>query len=85
MLIPYRFNIKGLSVFRYEKRFFVSKGSGGVRGVKEKRQGDGVAPSGMGDAQISNTVHDVGKESDGVNSFPIKVTPGNSAVNKEDN
>nr|GEV53635.1 hexokinase-1-like isoform X1 [Tanacetum cinerariifolium] len=31
----------------------------GREGVKEKRQGDGVAPSGMGDAHISNTVDDV--------------------------
>ncbi|GJY68222.1 ribonuclease H-like domain-containing protein [Tanacetum coccineum] len=38
----------------------------------------------MGVAQISNTVNDVGKVHDGVNSSPTTVTPGNLAVNKED-
>ncbi|GJX92498.1 hypothetical protein Tco_0345824 [Tanacetum coccineum] len=38
----------------------------------------------MGAAQISNTVDDVGKDSDGVNSSHTKFTPVNSAVNKED-
>nr|GEY10625.1 hypothetical protein [Tanacetum cinerariifolium] len=75
----------GLFVFGYGKRFFSQKGSVGGKGVKEKRQGDGVAPSGMGDAHISNTVDDVVKDSDGVNSSPTKVTLENSAVNKEDN
>ncbi|GKC76404.1 hypothetical protein Tco_1127178 [Tanacetum coccineum] len=48
-------------------------------------KGDGVAPSGMGDAQNSNMVNDVGKDNDGVKASPSQVTPGNSAVNKEDN
>ncbi|GJW64097.1 putative ribonuclease H-like domain-containing protein [Tanacetum coccineum] len=39
----------------------------------------------MGVVQISNTVDDVGKDSDGLNSSSTKVTPGNSAVNKEGN
>ncbi|GKD38043.1 hypothetical protein Tco_1258250, partial [Tanacetum coccineum] len=43
-----------------ERGFLSQKGSGGRRGVKEKRQGNGVAPSGMSDAHISNTVADVG-------------------------
>ncbi|GJR49563.1 zinc finger, CCHC-type containing protein [Tanacetum coccineum] len=54
-------------------------------GVKEKKQGDGGALSGMGAAKILNTIDDVSKDSDGVNSSPTKVTPGNSAMNKEDN
>ncbi|GJZ17680.1 hypothetical protein Tco_0553803 [Tanacetum coccineum] len=37
-----------------------------------------------GAAQISNTVNDVGKDHDGVNSSPTTVTLGNLAVNKED-
>ncbi|GKA10481.1 ribonuclease H-like domain-containing protein, partial [Tanacetum coccineum] len=49
----------------YGKRFFKSKGVRGGRGVKEKKQGDGGAPSGMGVVRISNTVDDVGKKSDG--------------------
>ncbi|GJX34648.1 hypothetical protein Tco_0246205 [Tanacetum coccineum] len=83
----------GWFVLCTERGFLSQKGSGRGRGVKEKKQGDcgahslgdGVAPSGMGHALISNMVDDVGKDSDGVNSSPTKVTPGNSAVNKEDN
>nr|GEU70384.1 hypothetical protein [Tanacetum cinerariifolium] len=51
-------------------RFLSQKGSGGGRGVKEKKQGDGGAYSlgnngalsGMGAAQISNTADDVGTD-----------------------
>ncbi|GKE24879.1 putative reverse transcriptase domain-containing protein [Tanacetum coccineum] len=76
-----------------EIRFFSQKGSGGGRGVKEKKQGDGDAHSlgnggalsGMGAAEISNTVNDVGKDSDGLNLSPTKVTLRNSVVNKEGN
>ncbi|GJS22647.1 hypothetical protein Tco_0451279 [Tanacetum coccineum] len=39
----------------------------------------------MGDAHNSKTVDDVGKDIDGVNLSPAKVTLGNSAMNKEDN
>ncbi|GJS94077.1 putative RNA-directed DNA polymerase [Tanacetum coccineum] len=64
-----------------------------ARCVKEKKQGDGGAHSlgnggalmGTNAAQSSNTVDDVGKDSDGLNSSPTMVTLGNSAVNKEDN
>nr|GEZ43934.1 hypothetical protein [Tanacetum cinerariifolium] len=62
-------------------------------GVKEKIQGDGGAHSlgnsgaltDMGAARSSNIVDDVGKDSNGLNLSPTKVTPGNSIVNKEDN
>nr|GEV64707.1 hypothetical protein [Tanacetum cinerariifolium] len=53
--------------------------------VKEKKQGDGGALSGTDAPQSSNTVDDVGKDNDGLNSSPTMVTPGNFAVNKEDN
>ncbi|GJX99159.1 putative reverse transcriptase domain-containing protein [Tanacetum coccineum] len=39
----------------------------------------------MGVAQISNTIDDVGKDCDGLNLSPTKVTPGNSIVNREGN
>nr|GEY43172.1 zinc knuckle CX2CX4HX4C [Tanacetum cinerariifolium] len=45
--------------------------------------GNDGALSGMGAAQLSNTVDDAGKDSDCLNSSPTKVTPGNSAMNKE--
>nr|GFA82750.1 hypothetical protein [Tanacetum cinerariifolium] len=48
-----------------------------------KSLGNDGALSGMGAAQLSNTVDDAGKDSDGLNSSPTKVTPGNSAMNKE--
>nr|GEU38175.1 hypothetical protein [Tanacetum cinerariifolium] len=41
--------------------------------------------SGVGEKWISNTVDDVGKDSDGLNSSPTMVTPGISAANKDDN
>ncbi|GJT38599.1 ribonuclease H-like domain-containing protein [Tanacetum coccineum] len=76
----------------YGKSFFESKREWGREGVKEKKQGDGGAHSlgnggtlsGTGVAQSSNTVDDVGKDNDGLNSSPTKVTLGISAVNKED-
>ncbi|GJV86338.1 hypothetical protein Tco_1530276 [Tanacetum coccineum] len=83
----------GRGDLKYGKRFFSQKGSGGGSDVKEMKQGDGGAHSlgnggalsGMGAAKISNTVNDVGKDSDGLNLSPTKVTLRNSAVNKEGN
>nr|GFC06995.1 hypothetical protein [Tanacetum cinerariifolium] len=58
----------GLYVSRIERGFLSQKGSGRGSGAKEKKQGDGGvhslgnggARSGMGAAQISNTVDDEG-------------------------
>ncbi|GKE88272.1 hypothetical protein Tco_1565747, partial [Tanacetum coccineum] len=75
-----------------ERGFLNQKVNGEGKGVKENKQGDdgthslgnGNALSGMGVVQIVNTVDDVGKDSD-TNSSSTKVTPGNSAMNKEGN
>ncbi|GKD48266.1 hypothetical protein Tco_1277242, partial [Tanacetum coccineum] len=83
----------GFVCFGYVKRFLSQKGSGGGRCIREKKQdgssahslGNGGALSGMGGSQISNTVDDVGKDSDGLNSSLTKVSPRNFAMNKEDN
>ncbi|GJS29875.1 ALP1-like protein [Tanacetum coccineum] len=83
---------KGLFVLCMERGFLSQKESGGGRGVKEKKQGDGGAHSlgnggtlsGTGAAQSSNTVDDIGKDNDGLSLSPTKVTLGISAVNKED-
>nr|GEV13502.1 hypothetical protein [Tanacetum cinerariifolium] len=79
--------------FGYGKRFFKPKRECEGRGVKEKKQdddgayslGNGDALSSMGVVQISNTIDVGGKDSDGLNSSPTKVTPGNLAVNKDGN
>ncbi|GKB28194.1 reverse transcriptase domain-containing protein [Tanacetum coccineum] len=71
-----------------ERGFLSQKGSGGGRGVKEKKHGDGGAHSLGNDGAlsgISNTVDDVGKVYDGLNSSPTKVTPRNLTMNKEGN
>nr|GEU57977.1 putative reverse transcriptase domain-containing protein [Tanacetum cinerariifolium] len=70
----------GFVCFGYGKRFFESKREWG-KGVKEKKKGDGGALSGMGAAEISNTVDGVGKDHDGMNSSPTKVTLGTSYAN----
>ncbi|GJT88109.1 hypothetical protein Tco_1069826 [Tanacetum coccineum] len=80
----------GLFVLGMERGFFESKREwgGGGRGVKEKEHGDGGAHSLGNDGAlsgISNTVDNVGKVYDGLNSSPTKVTPRNSTMNKEGN
>ncbi|GJT13689.1 hypothetical protein Tco_0860731 [Tanacetum coccineum] len=75
-----KWRAKGLFVLCMERGFLSQKESGGGRGVKEKKQGDGGAHSlgnggtlsGTGAAQSSNTVDDIGKDNDGLSLSPTK-------------